>query len=83
MSVVSQNLRYETKWTRARKIYLSWMRNADQNYELALNGMLKTRDQNYQAARKGDYKSEIIMKRLDNAITYAINLAFGTDLAKK
>ena len=74
--------KYETKWSRARKTYLSWMRNAEQNYETALNGMLKRRDQTALAARQGDYKSEIITARLDDAITYAINLAFGTDLAK-
>lgn len=75
--------RFETKWSRARKNYLKWMRDADQNYEIALNGMLKRRDQTSLAARKGDYKSEIITKRLDDTITYAINLAFGTDLNAK
>ena len=74
--------KYETKWGRARKIYLSYMRLCDQNYEMALNTMLSRRDNSYEYARKGDYKAQISTDRLNSAITYAINLAFGTDFNK-
>ena len=67
---------------RARKIYLSYMRLCDQNYEMALNTMLSRRDNSYEYARKGDYKAQISTDRLNSAITYAINLAFGTDFNK-
>jgi len=78
----SLNPKYHTKWSHARKVYLSYMRLCDQNYEMALNTMLSRRNNSYEYACKGDYKAEISMIRLSNAITYAINLAFGTDLNK-
>ena len=78
----SLNPKYHTKWSRARKVYLSYMRLCDQNYKMAMDNMIRNRDRSAQYARKGDYKAQISTDRLNNAITYAINLAFGTDLNK-
>jgi len=83
MAVVSMYPRYLTKWQTARKHYLSAMRLVDQDFEAAIKSLIISQAEAAKFGRAGNSKAELRAERLQNTITYAVNLAFGTDLASK
>ena len=87
MPVTSINqIKFDTKWTRARKMWNSAMKDRNNDAMACIEYFTSQALRDAQAAKRNPngngYKFEIMSERMRNAATYGINLAFGIDKAK-
>jgi hypothetical protein len=82
MEMTSLNPKFETKWTRAKKMFNAKMRDLDNDGSKAIQYFIDEAARQKKLAKQ--YPASVAHCRArfaDNAATYGINLAFGINKA--